>query len=135
MNNSIYLVDTHVLLWFIEGDSRLPLHIISLIENQNNAIYLSKVSLFEMAVKIGTGKLRLSMSLSEYTDKYILGSQFQILEILPSHLDTMIDLPILHKDPFDRLIVAQAIAESMALISIDEKLKPYPVHLLWNAQD
>lgn len=123
-----YLIDTHILIWFLEGDKQLSTEISALIENSQNEVYISQASLWEMAIKIGIGKLRLSISLSEL-EQFLMGHQFQILPINFPHYEELQNLPFHHQDPFDRMIIAQAKVENLILITHDRRFQMYDVNL------
>lgn len=101
------LLDTHSFIWFSEADPKLPPEIKARIEDKNNSIFLSMASLWEIAIKLSLNKLELKKSL----DAIILeieNSRIQWLHIKPKHIGLLKALPFLHRDPFDRLIIAQA---------------------------
>jgi len=124
-----YLIDTHVLLWYMENNPRLSVRVSGEIEDRNNTIHLSKASLWEIAIKISTGKLQLTMPILELENYLILKSIDQ-LDFNFKDLETLSKLPFHHNDPFDRLIISQAINHNLSVISVDEKFKLYPVQLL-----
>lgn len=123
------LLDTHVLLWWLDEDARLPPHHRALLENRRQPVAVSIASLWEMTIKAALGKLELQDDLP--TIEAILQRQdIAILPIQIPHLERLLELPRHHRDPFDRLIIAQAIAEHMTLLSDDDKFSAYPVKLL-----
>ena len=124
-----YLIDTHILIWFIEGNKQLSKQAQLLIANPTNNIYVSQASLWEMTIKISIGKLSLSISLSQL-ELFLSNNQFQILEIKFCHYEILKDLPFHHQDPFDRMIIAQAKAEDYLIISNDDCFKFYDVKLI-----
>lgn len=121
-----YLLDTHIFLWWLGGDKRLIKKVREEIENSQKNIYLSVASVWEMAIKISLGKIKLKNSL----EKTIKRSNFEILNVELEHILTLDKLPNYHKDPFDRILVAQAIAENLILITDDKKIKKYKVETL-----
>lgn len=123
-----YLIDTHILIWFIEGNARLSYDVRWLIANPDNDIYISQASLWEMTIKISIGKLSLSISISEW-EKFLINHHFQILETKFSHYEILQKLPFHHQDPFDRLIIAQAKGEDYTIITHDNRFKLYDVRL------
>jgi len=124
-----YLIDTHVLLWYMWDDPRLSINTKREIEDRRNTILISKASLWEMAIKISTGKLRLTMPIPEL-EKYLeLKSMIQ-LNFDFKDLDNLSKLPFYHNDPFDRLIISQAINRNFTIITDDNKFKLYSVQLL-----
>lgn len=123
------MIDTHVLLWYMWDEPRLSRHLKSEIENSQNTILVSNASLWEMAIKISTGKLRLSMSVLE-VEKYLKEKSIDQVNFSFQDLDRLSKLPFYHNDPFDRLIIAQALTRNCKVISDDAKFKLYPVQLL-----
>lgn len=124
-----YLIETHILIWFIEGNEKLDKQAQTLIANPANDIYISQASLWEMTIKISIGKLSLSISLSEL-EVFLSNNQFQILETKFSHYEMLQNLPFHHQDPFDRMIIAQAKAEDYTLLTNDDRFKLDDVKLL-----
>jgi len=125
-----YLLDTHVIIWLAKGSDELPQNIKELIEDHANDIYVCSISLWEIAIKMNLGKLDLKLPL----DKLLLDIKaggFNVLQIGDSHLVKLLDLPYIHKDPFDRLIISTAIVEEMTLITIDENIHKYDVPWVW----
>lgn len=123
------LIDTHVLLWHLEGDEQLSPDRRSLITDPANVIFVSIASFWEVAIKSSLGKLSLSKSISEIFAE-VDSSATSLLAIEPSHTLQVSPLPFHHKDPFDRMIIAQAIAEDLALVSNDVNFAAYGVELL-----
>jgi len=123
------LIDTHVLLWHLEGDEQLSPDRRSLITDPANVIFVSIASFWEVAIKSSLGKLSLSKSISEIFAE-VDSSATSLLAIEPSHTLQVSSLPFHHKDPFDRMIIAQAIAEDLALVSNDVNFAAYGVELL-----
>jgi len=125
-----FLLDTHTFLWFVSGDSQLPETIKTKIEDINQPCFLSAVSLWEITIKQQIGKLKLKISLQELFD-YADRNQIEIIQITYDHLLSLSKLPNHHSDPFDRLIISQAIAEDFILISRDNGFKKYKVKQQW----
>jgi PIN domain nuclease of toxin-antitoxin system len=126
-----YLIDTHTLLWYTLDESQLSSTAHQLIINRNNEILISLASYWEIAIKISIGKLILHQPYKDFIDVCLNQYQFKILAITPEHTDAVITLPFYHKDPFDRLLVAQAIVESIPIISVDTILDWYGIQRLW----
>lgn len=120
------LLDTHALLWFIEGDLNLSQKVKGLIENTENEVYVSMASLFEISIKLKLDKLFLKKPLED-TFQDILDAYIVILPMRNSHLIQYQNIPVHpeHRDPFDRLIIATAIAEKAEIISKDSKFQNY----------
>lgn len=127
-----FLLDTHAFLWFVTGDSRLSSEARALILDPANERLLSVASLWEMAIKSSLGRLRLAFPFPELIERQVRGNAIEPLPVLPSHLDEVTRLPFHHKDPFDRLILAQAIAEGIPVVSRDAAFGPYGVEVLWD---
>ena len=125
-----YLIDTHVLIWYIEGDPALPQHLIKILDNDETTIIISIVSLWELAIKVNLGKLKLSVSLQLLQQRIKQSGNIKILNIEFEHLNILQTLPHHHRDPFDRLIIAQAIAEDLTIFSADEHFATYPVTVI-----
>ena len=125
------LLDTHVLIWLVHGDKNLSTVARSTIEDEDNSLYLSIASLWEITIKLSLGKLYLQLSVDEMVESFLIPGGIEILQIETGHLSILRDLPLHHRDPFDRLIIAQAQAEKMTLISADGVFKLYSVDLNW----
>ena len=125
-----FLLDTHAFLWFISGDSQLPDSIRSKIEDINQPCFISSASLWEITIKQQLGKLTLDISLKELFE-YLDRNQIELIQINYEHLLSLSKLPTHHSDPFDRLIIAQAIAEDLILVTKDKGLKKYKVKQQW----
>lgn len=126
-----YFLDTHTFLWFLTGDQQLPKTVISHIEEIQTINYISIASIWEIAIKVSLGKLKLSISLNELKNE-IFKNGFEILPLDFEHIITLSNLENHHKDPFDRIILAQAISEKLTLISKDQNFKLYKqIDILW----
>jgi len=119
------LLDTHTFLWFINGDPKLSGYARQHIENLENRRLLSTASLWEMAIKVSIGKLKLGLPFRELYTVHIKGNAVDVLEMTHEHLDILKTLPFHHKDPFDCLIIAQSIAENIPILSRDELFDDY----------
>ncbi|WP_162340105.1 type II toxin-antitoxin system VapC family toxin [Cyclobacterium salsum] len=102
-----YLIDTHILLWYMVGDNRITQDTQTKIENIDNTVFLSNASLWEIAIKLNIGKLKLKGSLTDL-EEYLNQKGFIILEFNFEDLETLQTLPFHHQDPFDRMIISQA---------------------------
>jgi len=125
------LLDTHTFLWFIEGSSNLSPTARGLIEDSSNRPFLSVASLWEMAIKISLGKLRLNQPYESLIPEQLDFNGIEILGIGLSHAAAIVTLPFHHRDPFDRLLIAQAMVENMPLVSADSAFDTYSVNRLW----
>lgn len=124
------LLDTHTFLWFIEGSSNLSDRARTLIEDQNNQSFLSVASLWQISIKVSIGKLEIGMAFTELVQRQVYENAIEVLEIRPEHLGTLVQLPFHHKDPFDRLLIAQSLSESMPMVTRDSAFRNYSVTLL-----
>ena len=125
-----YLLDTHALIWFLEGDQRLSATAQNIICNDDTDIFVSIVSLWEMAIKISLGKLELSQSLDQIFDR-LPQQNITLLPIQPAHVLAVSSLPFEHRDPFDRLLIGQALVENMKFISNETLFLGYLVDRIW----
>ncbi len=125
------LLDTHALFWYIDGDPQLSAKSCSLIQDASNNILISPASYWEIAIKVSLGKLKLNRAYDEFVEIGLNTYGFQVLPILPSHTAMVVGLPFHHKDPFDRLLVAQALVEQISIISNDSALDAYGVVRHW----
>lgn len=126
-----HLLDTHTFLWFIGGNDQLSSHARTLIEDQNNDRLLSVASLWEMTIKVSIGKLEVPLPFTRLVREHVTGNDIDVLPIEPEHLDQQRTMPFHHRDPFDRLILAQALAEELPVISRDDAFSDYPVRVRW----
>ena len=124
------LIDTQSFIWFVENDKQLPDKIRKELENIDNTIIISIASLWEMAIKISLDKLRISCDIEEMIDK-IYHNGFELLPILPNHIIKLSSLKYLHRDPFDRIIIAQSISEDLPVVTSDEIYGEYGVRVKW----
>ncbi|MBW4488332.1 MAG: type II toxin-antitoxin system VapC family toxin [Trichocoleus desertorum ATA4-8-CV12] len=126
-----FLLDTHTFLWFIEGHPNLSDVARDVIEDPGNQRFLSIATLWEMSIKVSIGKLELGITLTELVKRHVYRNAIELLEIQPEHLDELAKLPFHHKDPFDLLIIAQSLAENLAVVTKDSAFRSYPVTILW----
>lgn len=129
-----YLLDTHAFLWFVSGNQSLSLVATSLIEDRNSDIFLSAASIWEMAIKISLGKLSLPSPYSQFIDGELDRNGIILLSISTEHADKVARLPYIlsgHKDPFDRLIVAQSLCENLPVVTKDKNFNAYGVDCHW----
>ncbi len=125
------LLDTHTFLWWIDDDPRLSVTARSLIANSHNDLLLSAASGWEMAIKVRLGKLRLPDDASVYIAEQMLENNIRSLAIEMSHALHTHALPLHHRDPFDRLLVAQCQLESLAIVTADPLISQYDVNAIW----
>lgn len=125
------LLDAHTLIWFLEDNPKLNLFAKNEIEKTRNQCFVSIASLWEISIKVSLGKLELKYNFSKLFD-FCQESDIKILPILSKHLEQLLHLDFHHKDPFDRLIIAQAKSEKMTIISKDENFGKYKdVEVVW----
>jgi PIN domain nuclease of toxin-antitoxin system len=125
------LLDTHTLLWFVENDPKLSPKALDALADPNNDLLLSPATYWELAIKVGLGKYQLSEPLADYLNETIRLYELIILPIDVQHAATVSTLPQHHRDPFDRLLIAQAIVEEVSLVSGDAAFDAYPITRLW----
>jgi len=125
------LLDTHAFLWFVLGDVQLSSAAKASILDETNTKLVSPASYWEIAIKIGLKKYTLHEPYETFMQRGILGNGFEILPIEPKHTAALITLPFYHRDPFDRLMIAQAMVEQIPIVSGDPVLDAYSVHRLW----
>lgn len=119
-----YLIDTHILIWHYGRNERLAPHLRSLLESEDNQIFVSAISLWEIAIKMSLGKLNIHTSFTEFLAD-ILDKDFEILPLEIEHIIRSSLLPFHHRDPFDRMLVAQSLASKLPFVSQDAILAPY----------
>jgi PIN domain nuclease of toxin-antitoxin system len=117
--------------WYIEGSPELSMTAKTLIREASNDILISPASYWEIAIKISLGKWQLNRAYEEFINIGLNQYDFQVLPILPIHTAALIRLPFHHRDPFDRLLAAQALAEDIPLVSTDAIFDQYGVNRLW----
>ncbi len=125
------LLDTHTFLWFIGGNTNLSNIARNAIEDISNQRFISIATLWEISIKVSIGKLKIELAFTELVEQEVYGNAIEILEISSEHLDELVKLPFHHKDPFDRLIIAQSLVEDATLVSKDAAFQSYPIKLLW----
>jgi PIN domain nuclease of toxin-antitoxin system len=124
------LLDSHTFLWWVKDDPALSRGARAAIADPDNECFLSHASVWEMAIKASLGKLRLSSTVERFVVEHCAANGFQLLSITRAHIASVEGLPFHHRDPFDRLLVAQARHEDMALVSRDPSLKAYGVAVI-----
>lgn len=125
------LLDTHAFLWFIKDDASLSLRARGLIEEPENKRLLSIVSLWEIAIKASLGKIVLKLPFDALMPRQLQENDIELLPIALPHLGLVERLPFHHRDPFDRLIIAQSLVENLPLVSIDSQFDKHGVQRLW----
>jgi PIN domain nuclease of toxin-antitoxin system len=125
------LLDTHALLWFIGNDPQLSVPARQSIEAPAHDKFVSAASLWEVALKIGLGKLKLPGTFDEIFPRQLEVNGFELLAISCAHLNQNISLPFHHRDPFDRLLIAQALTDDMTIVIRDPEFSKYSAKILW----
>ncbi len=126
-----FLLDTHVFLWLAACPEKLSPKVEKIVLNTENSLFLSIVSLWEMQIKIQLGKLDLDMPLVELWHGQQAKSLLMLLPTKEEHVWTLAKLPQIHKDPFDRLLIAQSLNENMPFITADEIISKYDAKVVW----
>jgi PIN domain nuclease of toxin-antitoxin system len=126
-----FLLDTHALLWFLLNDSQLCGNAKSIIADSSNDVLVSPASYWEIAIKISLGKYRLDQPFADFIEQELTINKFSVLPITLQHAEIICTLPFHHRDPFDRLIIAQAIVENIPVLSYDTKFDKYSITRLW----
>lgn len=127
------LLDTHALIWFTTGSNKLPSTLVQQFADVANTLCVSRISLLEMAIKSQLAKADFPLVFSQWLDRF-QKFDFEMLEITDTHLIALSQLPQVkdHRDPFDRLLIAQAVSENLTLVSCDGKFAAYPgLQLQW----
>lgn len=125
------LLDTHAFIWWATEPEKLSPQARVSCEDDNNTLLLSVASVWEMQIKLQLGKLKLKDSLRAFIEYQRDADELRILPIAVEHVFALDNLPLHHKDPFDRIIIAQATVEEFFVVTTDESFKMYPVKLLW----
>jgi len=125
------LLDTHTFIWWDSEPAKLSSQALALCQDRQNTLLLSVVSVWEMQIKLQLGKLKLNLSLHEIVESQRQTNGIEIMPITLEHVLALENLPDYHRDPFDRLLVAQAIVEEAILISADPNITRYPVQVVW----
>lgn len=125
------LLDTHTFLWLVEGNPKLTSAANAALADTQNELFFSVASIWEMVIKVTSGKLALSNPLYVYVDHWMRTYQIQGIEVSKTHAFAVSKLPLLHRDPFDRMLIAQATCEQMTLVSSDSQIAAYTVPILW----
>jgi PIN domain nuclease of toxin-antitoxin system len=123
------LIDTHVFIWLAEADPTLPNSIKDILENTDN-VFVSIASFWEISIKLKIGKLSLYCDFNTIEDSFAT-TRFKLLSITLKDTIQLYNLPLHHKDPFDRILVSQAINNSLVVVSRDQTLDSYPIQRLW----
>lgn len=126
-----FLLDTHTFMWIEEKNPALSPRVQKFVDDRQNDLFLSYVSIWEIQIKLSIGKLDSKSPLNERVILAQTTTQLQLLPIKLEHIYMLNELPMHHRDPFDRLLIAQSIYEGIPLISKDEKFGAYDLQLVW----
>ncbi|WP_031435664.1 type II toxin-antitoxin system VapC family toxin [Methylomarinum vadi] len=124
------LLDTHIFLWLNASPEKITEAVRLACENENNALYLSMASVWEMQIKQQLGKLQFNTPWRDMLDIQQQDNGLIVLPIELAHIEALQALPAVHRDPFDRLLIAQAIQESMTIVTVDGSFAEYPVSII-----
>ena len=124
------LLDTHIFLWFVSGNNRLPDNFRDAIQDPSNEVHLSVVSLWEIIVKYQLGKLPLPQSPESYIPRQRQRHSIASLPLDEASVTQLATLPSLHRDPFDRMMICQALEHQMTIVTVDHVIPSYPVTIL-----
>ena len=125
------LLDSHAVLWATLDDDRLPRSVRALIEDRTTHVAISVATTWELTMKALAGRLRLPEPPETYFDGLVRDFGYELLPIHQRHVSALPELPSVHADPFDRMLVAQAVVEDIELVTGDEYLRRYPVRTIW----
>mgnify|MGYP000030864826 CR=1 FL=1 len=125
------LLDTHALIWALDDPSNLTPAAIAAIQDPANDIQLSVATIWEMAIKVCQGKLKLSLPFRDWLEKGILDLKLSLLGISLTHAERLASLPAHHKDPFDRLLISQSLEEAIPILSVEAMFDKYGVNRIW----
>ena len=125
------LLDTHTFIWFITNNPKLSLGVRLLIEDEVNELFLSIASIWEIAIKQSTGKLNFGLPFKLFVEQQLSQNKIGLLNINLDHINVIESLPLHHRDPFDRLIIAQGMVEHLPILSADSIFDAYPIQRFW----
>lgn len=125
------LIDTHAVIWYSFASNQLTSSALALLNDPINTLYLSQVSIWEMQIKQDLGKLTLPVSVQKLVTGQLQRNAFRILPIKNEHFWALAELPHLHADPFDRLLISQAKVEKYTLVTRDHEIQKYDITTAW----
>lgn len=125
------LLDTHALIWFYNTDPQISVAALTAIQAAGTLNLVSVASLWEIAIKVAKGKLSLNEPFPDFVQHAIRDNGFRLLPIGLDHIEQVLSLPFHHKDPFDRLLVSQALVENVPLVTCDKDILRYPITQVW----
>ena len=125
------LLDTHTLIWMGAQPDRFTSQTAALLEDESNSVYASIVSLWELAIKTSIGKLDLGNDWLQNIEHYMKDNTIENMPVKPQHCNLLTELPLHHRDPFDRMLIAQAQYENLALVTADKHIHQYDIEVIW----
>lgn len=125
------LLDTHTLLWLVDGDRQLSRSATEVLADPGHELLLSPASYWEIAIKVSLGKYRLADPLADFIEEAIRLYGLTVLPVTAKYAEAIVNLPHHHKDPFDRMLIAQAMVENIGLVSSDKAIDAYSVKRIW----
>ena len=126
-----FLIDTHTFIWYVTNNPKLSSVAQKLIDDGNNDVLLSISSIWEMGIKHSIGKLTFELPFMAFVTSQMQQNSMEILNIRIEHLDVVANLPLHHRDLFDRLIISQAMVEQLPIVGVDKAFDSYAVRRLW----
>lgn len=127
-----FLLDTCVVIWYFNGSEKLPTAVVAKLRDPLNDVFVSDASIFEMVIKYSLGKLPLAKPPSRWMDPLIGRHGLTKLPVDTAAIYGLEKLPLLHRDPFDRLLVSQAQCKNLVLVTNDQKIRQYKVKVTWD---
>jgi PIN domain nuclease of toxin-antitoxin system len=124
------LLDTHVFLWYVDGNKQLPEKIVKIINDKSNRCFVSIASIWEIVIKISIDKLEINGGFITI-ENFLDNNDFEILPIDLDATKTLLKLDFFHRDPFDRMLIAQAATSDLKLISKDKHFSSYNIEIIW----
>ncbi len=124
------LLDTHTLIWFLNGDSKLSQNARTAIEHPNNLKIVSIASIWEIAIKLSLNKFKFDKGFKSFLE-LVENNGFVVLPITFEHALTVSNLEFFHRDPFDRLLISQCVTDNLVIVSKDENIAKYDIETLW----
>ena len=125
-----FLIDTHVLIWLVSESKKISEKAFSILNHRENKIYISTISLWEISIKEKIGKLDLGLTIDELI-KELKFNEIEIFTINTNHIKELQNLDLHHRDPFDRMLIAQSKTENMTIITKDNSFSKYDIDILW----
>ena len=125
-----YLIDTQAFIWYATGDNQLSQRAKNIIES-SDVRFVSIASVWEMAIKVNIGKLNFKVLFKDFISEQMTLSKYELLSVNMTHIYQLTNLPHHHKDPFDRILIAQAISENIPIVSIDAAFDNYGIQRIW----